>query len=409
MIKYLFLSFLLFVIAMTAKAEQKFNDLEVKNLDISSTLDVVGKIEVTSTTQSSKPCPPMSEAQRDAISSPATGSCVYNATSLSWSVYNGSSWQEAGSGGLSQWLTATVYSEDDVVIESDKIYICQTAHTSGTFATDLAAVKWSLVGATVDLSTDATGVAPIARGGTNKSLTLSAGGVPYFDADSFEVLSAGTSGRPLLSGGASAPTFGQLDISTSAITGTLGVANGGTGATTLTANNVILGNGTSAVQFVAPGSSGNMLVSNGTTWASSAVSGSTIVTSPGVTSPKTCRYGFGGGSATLASPTECTTGTCVEVIDTCGASPPSRDAAGYYSNTTWPAGTWANSVSVFCSCTAFDSTNSGRLCVPLTDSTDNTWSTKSDGGMVLTVNSATVATPAGNDTWVQIECTGAGP
>lgn len=52
------------------------------------------------------------------------------------------------------------------------------------------------------------------------------------------------------------------------VTGTLGVANGGTGAATLTANNVILGNGTSAVQFVAPGSSGNVLTSNGTTWQS---------------------------------------------------------------------------------------------------------------------------------------------
>lgn len=52
---------------------------------------------------------------------------------------------------------------------------------------------------------------------------------------------------------------------------TLSVANGGTGATSLTANNVLLGNGTSALQAVAPGSSGNVLTSNGTTWASSAV------------------------------------------------------------------------------------------------------------------------------------------
>jgi hypothetical protein len=50
----------------------------------------------------------------------------------------------------------------------------------------------------------------------------------------------------------------------------LPVASGGTGATTLTANNVLLGNGTSAVQAVAPGSSGNLLTSNGTTWASAA-------------------------------------------------------------------------------------------------------------------------------------------
>jgi hypothetical protein len=54
-----------------------------------------------------------------------------------------------------------------------------------------------------------------------------------------------------------------------ALTGTLPVANGGTGATTLTANNVILGNGTSAVQFVAPGTTGNVLTSDGTTWGSS--------------------------------------------------------------------------------------------------------------------------------------------
>jgi hypothetical protein len=37
---------------------------------------------------------------------------------------------------------------------------------------------------------------------------------------------------------------------------------------TLIANNVLLGNGTSAVQTVAPGTSGNLLTSNGTTWES---------------------------------------------------------------------------------------------------------------------------------------------
>ena len=51
----------------------------------------------------------------------------------------------------------------------------------------------------------------------------------------------------------------------------VGVANGGTGATSLTANNVILGNGTSAVQTVAPGTNGNVLTSNGTTWQSTAL------------------------------------------------------------------------------------------------------------------------------------------
>ena len=49
------------------------------------------------------------------------------------------------------------------------------------------------------------------------------------------------------------------------------MAAGGTGSTTLTANNVLLGNGTSALQVVAPGTSGNVLTSNGTTWTSAAV------------------------------------------------------------------------------------------------------------------------------------------
>ena len=51
---------------------------------------------------------------------------------------------------------------------------------------------------------------------------------------------------------------------------TVTVAQGGTGQTSLTSNNVILGNGTSAVQFVAPGTNGNVLTSNGTTWTSTA-------------------------------------------------------------------------------------------------------------------------------------------
>ena len=55
---------------------------------------------------------------------------------------------------------------------------------------------------------------------------------------------------------------------TTGVTGTLPVANGGTGATTLTANYALLGNGTSAPQMIAPSTSGNVLMSNGTTWAS---------------------------------------------------------------------------------------------------------------------------------------------
>jgi hypothetical protein len=71
-------------------------------------------------------------------------------------------------------------------------------------------------------------------------------------------------------------TVTNVPLSTG-VTGTLPVANGGTGAATLTANNVLLGNGTSALQAVAPGTSGNVLTSNGTTWASVALAPSSYI------------------------------------------------------------------------------------------------------------------------------------
>lgn len=50
----------------------------------------------------------------------------------------------------------------------------------------------------------------------------------------------------------------------------IAVSSGGSGAATFAANNVLLGNGTSAFQVVAPSTSGNVLTSNGTTWQSTA-------------------------------------------------------------------------------------------------------------------------------------------
>lgn len=42
------------------------------------------------------------------------------------------------------WVTATAYVVGDVRNEGGVIYICIVAHTSGTFATDLAAAKWQI-------------------------------------------------------------------------------------------------------------------------------------------------------------------------------------------------------------------------------------------------------------------------
>jgi hypothetical protein len=60
-------------------------------------------------------------------------------------------------------------------------------------------------------------------------------------------------------------TITNVSLSTG-VTGTLPVANGGTGAVTLTSKAVIIGNGTSAPTFVSPGTAGNILISDGTDW-----------------------------------------------------------------------------------------------------------------------------------------------
>lgn len=83
-------------------------------------------------------------------------------------------------------------------------------------------------------------------------------------------VSTGLTGTvPIANGGTGTTSTTFVNAATN-VTGTLPVTSGGTGAATLTANNVILGNGTSAVQVVAPGTNGNLLTSNGTTWVSSA-------------------------------------------------------------------------------------------------------------------------------------------
>jgi len=115
-----------------------------------------------------------------------------------------------------------------------------------------------------------------------------------------------TSGQVSLTAGVS----GVLPTANGGTGGTLPVANGGTGRSTLTANAVLLGNTTTAVQMIAPGTSGNVLRSTGTTWASAAIgeydgnnfqlftASGTFTVPAGITGIKvTVRAGGGGGGA----------------------------------------------------------------------------------------------------------------
>ena len=74
----------------------------------------------------------------------------------------------------------------------------------------------------------------------------------------------------LIYNGTTWDVFAQAGGAGGGTAGTLAVSGGGTGSTSLAANAVLLGNGTSPLQTVAPSTSGNVLTSNGTTWVSSA-------------------------------------------------------------------------------------------------------------------------------------------
>jgi hypothetical protein len=116
---------------------------------------------------------------------------------------------------------------------------------------------------TAALSGNATSATNVAGGAANR-IVFNTGSA----ATSFVV--APTTSGEVLGWNGSAFAWATSIASATNVTGTVAVANGGTGRTSLTANNVLLGNGTTAVQQVAPGTSGNVLTSNGTTWTSAA-------------------------------------------------------------------------------------------------------------------------------------------
>ena len=92
------------------------------------------------------------------------------------------------------------------------------------------------------------------------------GDILYRDGSGLQRLGYGTAGQVLRSTGTAgqAAVYGQLDLANSnAVTGITAVANGGTGVNTIGANQLMTGDGTSAVNLIAVGTSGQVLVSAG--------------------------------------------------------------------------------------------------------------------------------------------------
>jgi len=258
---FVFFSFVLLATLATGQTNpyNKLDKLKVNDL-------IAQKLEVQSTTKGAIPCPSMTQTQRNAIPTPLEASCVFNQDSNSLNVYDGSGWVEvgaggAGGGGINNWETAYFYDIGDVVIESNKIYQCNTAHTSSVFATDIA--KWTKLVAPISLTTEVSGVLPMANGGSEKALTPVLGGVVYTDGGSMEVLGAGTSGQLLKSNGAAAPEWTTLSVDDATFSGVLSLGKGGTNKSLTASNGAIAYSDTDSIELLAPGTAGQILQSNG--------------------------------------------------------------------------------------------------------------------------------------------------
>jgi hypothetical protein len=181
----------------------------------------------------------------------------------------------------------TTYTDGQLLIgNSTGNTLTKSTLTAGSGVTITNSAGGITIAATGGTVTSVTGTAPVASsGGATPAISLAASygdtQNPYASKTANFVLAApdGSSGVPTFRAivAADIPTLNQNTTGTAAgLSATLVVGSGGTGAATFTANNVLLGNGTSAFQVVAPGTNGNVLTSNGTTWQSTAPAASGV-------------------------------------------------------------------------------------------------------------------------------------
>lgn len=204
-------------------------------------------------------------------------------------------------------LTATT----DNVIQS--VGSAWASRTPAQLKTTLALAKGDVGLGNVDNTSNATERAATAAL-TNKDLTSGTNTFPTFNQNTTGSAATLTTGRTVRTDLASttAVSFNGSANITPGVTGTLPVANGGTGAATFTTNAVLLGNGTSAVQAVAPSTAGYILGTDGTTWTAQPLTRVTSITSsatPALNTDTTDQLNITALAVAITSMTTSLTGT----------------------------------------------------------------------------------------------------
>lgn len=192
-----------------------------------------------------------------------------SATSGQVPQWNGSTWVAANAGGGGDALVANPLSQFASTTSAQlAVVISDETGSGGLVFRDTPTLITPILGVATATSVNKITFTSPATGAT---ITITDG--KTLTANNTIILS-GTDGSGLNIGdGGTLGTAAYTSSSAYQPSGTIAVTSGGTGLTTLTANNVILGNGTSNPTFVAPSSNGNVLTSNGTTWTSAAAGG----------------------------------------------------------------------------------------------------------------------------------------
>jgi hypothetical protein len=214
-----------------------------------------------------------------ACSSPAgvAGDIIYNGTYNVLQYCNSTNWVNAGALGA---MGGSMVVGDFCTAISGSVVSCATGY-SGTGSVVLSAsptVTGTLAGAAATFSGNVAGATSTwtgtvaigtttANGALNVNGTVTATG---FSGSGASLTSIGTSNMTAVTGTPSATTFlagngawTAVTIGTGSLTGTVAVAQGGTGDTTLTAHGVLLGETASAVNVSAAGTSGQLFIGQG--------------------------------------------------------------------------------------------------------------------------------------------------
>ncbi|MBY0553185.1 hypothetical protein K2P97_01565, partial [bacterium] len=204
---------------------------------------------------------------------PANANRMYVASDTGEIYYsNGAAWLKVGSAtGLGGTVTSVTSGGAPIVIGGTSadptVSITQASVATNGYlsSTDFTTFNNKL-GTTTSFSGDVTGTynaTVLSNSGVTAGSFGGVNGVPTFTVDA--------KGRLTAAGAAS------LDI-TNGTTGTLGVARGGTGVTTFTAGNLLVGNGAGALNTLAPGANGNILYVSGGAWTSGTPASNNILT-----------------------------------------------------------------------------------------------------------------------------------